>query len=248
MSNHALENAAKALKNARRAIAFTGAGVSVESGVPPFRGPGGIWSRYNPDLFEKGYFKRHPEEVWPMLKEIFYSGMERARPNPAHLALAELEAAGRLVAVVTQNVDGLHQLAGSKTVHEYHGSIHRMQCMDCRVLFDAADIPLDALPPPCPACGGLLKPDIVFFSEGVPQDVHREATRLAQQSDCCLIVGTGGQVVPAGRIPQITKQAGGAVIEINREDTLYSYHTADVFLQGKAGTMLPRLAAAVLER
>jgi len=248
MTNHALETAARALRNARCAIAFTGAGISVESGIPPFRGPGGIWSKYDPDLFEKGYFKRYPEKVWPMLKEIFYSGMERTKPNPAHLALAELEAAGLLAAVITQNVDGLHQLAGSSNVLEYHGSIHRMQCMDCRAFFDSAAIALTTLPPPCPACGGLLKPDIVFFSEGVPSDVHHEATRLAQQSDCCLIVGTGGQVVPAGRIPQITKQAGGTIIEINREGSHYSYNTTDHFLQGKAGTMLPRLVDAVLER
>ena len=248
MSNHALENAAEALRNARLAIAFTGAGISVESGIPPFRGPGGIWSKYNPDLFDKAYFKRHPEEVWPMLKGIFYSGMDRTRPNPAHQALADLETAGKLAAVITQNVDGLHQKAGSRTVHEYHGSLARMQCMQCRVFFDSTEISLETLPPPCPACGGLLKPDIVFFNEGVPSDVHREATHLARHCDCCLIVGTGGQVVPAGRIPNVAKQAGATVIEINREDTAYSYHTADFFLQGKAGTLLPQLADIALGR
>jgi len=247
MSNHALENAAEALRNARCAIAFTGAGISVESGIPPFRGPGGIWSKYDPELFDKGYFKRHPAEVWPVLKKIFYSGMERVKPNAAHLALAELETAGRLAAVVTQNVDGLHQKAGSTTVYEYHGALRRMQCMSCRVFFDSDAIDLETLPPPCPACGGLLKPDVVFFNEGVPEAVHRAATDLAKHSDCCLVVGTGGQVAPAGRIPILVKNAGGTVIEINRQDSLYTYNTSDYFLEGKAGTMLPKLVRAVLE-
>ncbi|WP_419786153.1 SIR2 family NAD-dependent protein deacylase [Pseudodesulfovibrio sp.] len=246
MSNHALENAAEALRNARCAIAFTGAGISVESGIPPFRGPGGIWDKYNPELFDKGYFKRYPGEVWPMLKKIFYSGMEDRQPNAAHLALAKLERAGRLVAVVTQNVDGLHQKAGSETVYEYHGALRRVQCMSCRAFFNTETIDLGTLPPPCPACGGLLKPDVVFFNEGVPEDVHRAATDLAKHSDCCLVVGTGGQVAPAGRIPILVKNAGGIVIEINREDSLYTYNTSDYYLQGKAGTLLPKLAAAVL--
>ena len=116
MSNHALENAAQALKNARCAIAFTGAGISVESGIPPFRGTGGVWEKYDPGLFEKSYFKRNPEEVWPLLKEIFFDMLGKAKPNPAHIALAELEAAGKLAAVITQNIDGLHQDAGSQTV------------------------------------------------------------------------------------------------------------------------------------
>ena len=246
MSNHALENAADALRNARCAIAFTGAGISVESGIPPFRGPGGIWSKYNPDLFEKAYFKRHPEEVWPLLKKVFFDMLGKARPNPAHFALAELEGAGKLAAVITQNIDGLHQDAGSRTVYEYHGSTRRMQCLKCREFFDSKDISLATLPPPCPNCGGLLKPDFVFFGEGVPSDVHYEATGLAKQSDVCLIVGTGGEVAPAGRIPYVVKNAGGTVIEINLFDTRYSYTTSDYYLQGKAGTMLPKLVEAVL--
>jgi NAD-dependent deacetylase len=246
MSNHAMENAATILKNARCAIAFTGAGISVESGIPPFRGPGGVWSRYDPDKFEKTYFKRHPQEVWPLLKKIFFDTLGRARPNPAHLALAQLEQAGRLAAVITQNIDGLHQKAGSKTVYEYHGSTRRMQCLDCGAFFDSASIPLDRLPPPCPACGGLLKPDFVFFSEPIPLEVHRAATDLARQSDVCLIVGTGGEVMPAGRIPHEVRNAGGKVVEINLYETKYSYGFSDVFLQGKAGVLVPELAGMVI--
>lgn len=247
MSNHALENAAKALAEAKCAIAFTGAGISVESGIPPFRGPGGVWSKYDPDKFEKSYFKRHPQEVWPLLKEIFFDMLGKAKPNAAHYALAKLEAEGKLAAVVTQNIDGLHQAAGSRTVYEYHGSTRRMQCLDCREFFDTPSISLDKLPPACPKCGGLLKPDFVFFSEAIPFDVHMEATALAKQSDLCLIVGTGGQVMPAGRIPYIVKNAGGTIIEINLYESDYSYRTSDYYLEGKAGTLLPALIEKLSE-
>lgn len=246
MSNHALENAADALKNARCAMAFTGAGISVESGIPPFRGPGGVWSKHDPDKFEKAYFRRHPDEVWPLLKEIFFDMFGRAKPNSAHLALADLEAAGKLAGIVTQNIDGLHQAAGSMVVHEYHGSTRRMQCMSCRAYFPTEDISLQRLPPSCPACGGLLKPDFVFFGEGIPSDVHRASSELAKQADVCLIIGTGGTVQPAGRIPYIVKNHGGIIIEINLYDTDYSYTFSDYFLQGKAGWMTPKLVHAVL--
>ncbi|BCS88843.1 NAD-dependent deacylase [Pseudodesulfovibrio sediminis] len=227
-------------------MAFTGAGISVESGIPPFRGPGGIWSIYDPEKFEKGYFKRHPEEVWPLLKKIFYDSFGRAKPNAAHLALAELEQADKLAGIVTQNIDSLHQAAGSQVVHEYHGSTRRMQCMQCRTYFDADAISLDTLPPRCPSCGGLLKPDFVFFGEGVASDVHYAATDLAKQSDVCLVIGTGGQVVPAGRIPYIVKNRGGVIIEINLSDTGYTYTTSDYFLEGKAGAMVSKLVRCVL--
>ncbi|SOB59187.1 NAD-dependent protein deacetylase 1 [Pseudodesulfovibrio profundus] len=246
MSNHALENAAQAIRQSRCTMSFTGAGISVESGIPPFRGPGGVWSKYDPGKFEKAYFKRHPKEVWPLLKKVFYDLLDDAEPNAAHYALAELEAAGKLAGVVTQNIDSLHQAAGSATVHEYHGSIRRMQCMSCRIFFDANAISLERLPPPCPACGGLLKPDFIFFGEGIPTDVHRAATDLAKQADVCLVVGTGGQVMPAGRIPYIVKNRGGTVIEINLHDSDYSYTLSDYYLQGKAGVRLPELVRAVL--
>lgn len=246
MSNHALENAAQALRQSRCTIAFTGAGISVESGIPPFRGPGGVWSKYDPAKFEKQYFKQHPEEVWPLLKEIFYDMIGSAKPNPAHVALAELEYAGKLAAVVTQNIDGLHQKAGSMQVLEYHGSTRRQQCMTCRAFFDTETISLEKLPPLCPECGGLLKPDFVFFGEGVPSDVHREAQQFAKECEVCLIIGTGGEIMPAGRIPIIAKNKGATIIEINLNDTGYSYSTSDYYLEGKAGTRLPELVRAVL--
>lgn len=246
MSNHALANAALAIKESRCTMAFTGAGISVESGVPPFRGPGGVWSKYDPAMFEKTYFKRHPEEVWPLLKEIFYAKLSEAKPNAAHHALADLEAEGLLAGIVTQNIDGLHLAAGSEVVHEYHGSTRRMQCLACRAFFDTASISLEVLPPPCPTCAGLLKPDFVFFGEGIPSDVHRAAMELTNQADVCLVVGTGGKVFPAARIPYIVKNRGGIVIEVNLYDSEYSYTTSDYYLQGKAGVRLLELVKAVL--
>jgi NAD-dependent deacetylase len=121
-----------------------------------------------------------------------------------------------------------------------------MQCLSCRTFFDSSAISLEKLPPPCPACGGLLKPDFVFFGEGIPSDVHRAATDLAKQADVCLVIGTGGTVVPAGRIPHVVKNHGGTIIEINLRDTAYTYNTTDYFLEGKAGTRTPELVRAVL--
>lgn len=246
MSNHALANAAKVMRDSRCTMAFTGAGISVESGIPPFRGPGGVWARHDPSKFEKGYFKRHPGEVWPLLKEIFFGSLIEAKPNAAHMALADLEAAGLLAGIVTQNIDGLHLKAGSTVVHEYHGSTRRLQCMSCRTMYETAEISLEKVPPPCPKCGGLLKPDFVFFGEGIPTDVHRSATELAMQSEVCIIVGTGGTVAPANRMPYIVKNRGGIVIEVNLYDSEYSYITSDYYLQGKAATRLPELVEAAL--
>ena len=247
MSNHALQNAADIIRNAKLTVAFTGAGISVESGIPPFRGPGGLWSQYDSAKFEKSYFTRHPREVWPLLKRIFFDFLGTAKPNAAHKALADLETAGKLHAIITQNIDSLHQAAGSNTVFEYHGSTRRMQCLSCMKFFDSKDISLAKLPPACPDCGGLLKPDFVFFSEAIPFDVHMEASDLARQCDACLVVGSTGEVQPASRIPHIAKSAGATIIEINPEETAFSRSVTDIFLQGKAGEMLPALVREVLQ-
>ncbi|WP_147819656.1 NAD-dependent deacylase [Salidesulfovibrio onnuriiensis] len=245
MSNHALANAAELIRDSRRTIAFTGAGISVESGIAPFRGPGGLWTRYDPNKFEMNYFRKHPKESWVLIKRLFYDELGRAKPNPAHLALAELEQLGFLQAVITQNIDGLHQKAGSAAVYEYHGTTSTMQCMQCRGHFPSRDVDLEELPPSCPACGGVLKPDIVFFSEPIPEEVHRQATREARECDVCLVVGTTGEVMPACRIPHVAKNSGAVVIEINIDESAYTYRTSDYFLQGKAGIMLPELAERV---
>jgi NAD-dependent deacetylase len=246
MSNHAIQNAADILKKSRLTIAFTGAGISVESGIPPFRGPGGLWTEHDPSLFEMRFFRKHPDKSWTLLKKLLFERFTKARPNRAHIALAELEQAGKLTAVVTQNIDGLHQQAGNETVLEYHGSPSRMQCMKCRRMFPSDSIPLDTLPPRCPDCNGILKPDIVFFSEGIPDDVHRQATRLAKKADAVIVIGTTGEVQPAARIPWIAHHRGATIIEINPKESSYTYKATDIFLKGKAGQMLPQLIHAVL--
>ncbi|KAB1441623.1 SIR2 family NAD-dependent protein deacylase [Pseudodesulfovibrio senegalensis] len=247
MSNHALSHAAETIRSARHVIAFTGAGISVESGIAPFRGPGGLWSRFDPNLFDRNRFRREPEKSWELLYRLFYEGAAgRARPNAAHLALAEMEARGRLHAIITQNIDGLHHRAGSVNVLEYHGSTRTMTCMDCGLQVDAADVPMEKLPPRCAACGGVLKPDVVFFSEPIPDHVHRAALAEAKACDVCIVVGTSGEVMPAARIPRMAARHGAVVVEINVRESAYTYETSTIFLEGKAGKILPDLASEVI--
>ncbi|MGE4292704.1 MAG: NAD-dependent deacetylase [Desulfovibrio sp.] len=241
-----IEQAAKILKKSRYTLAFTGAGISVESGIAPFRGPGGLWEKQDPKYFDKRYFVQHPGEVWPLLKELFYDTLAGAKPNAAHLALAEMERAGRLHAVITQNIDNLHQLAGSREVHEFHGTMAAMDCLTCRRKTPASEVSLHLLPPPCPVCGGLLKPDIVFFGEPIPEDAYQFSSLAAQKCEAVLIIGTSGNVHPAARIPHMAKNAGARIIEINVQPSAYTGNITDVFLQGPAGATLTALCQAVL--
>lgn len=240
-----LDKAAQAVRKARYAMAFTGAGISVESGIAPFRGPGGLWEKHDPSYFDKRYFVSHPDKCWPLLKELFYDVLATARPNAGHLALADLERQGRLEAVITQNIDNLHQVAGSVEVHEYHGGMGFMDCLSCRRKTPAAQVSLDRLPPACPHCGGLLKPDVVFFGEPIPEEAHRFSTMAAHECDVLIIVGTSGNVQPAARIPHLAKSTGATVIEVNVQPTPYTASVTDIFLQGPAGRTLSDLRDAV---
>ncbi len=248
MSNHALFHAAEAIRAAKHVIAFTGAGISVESGIAPFRGPGGLWSKYDPNLFDRNRFRRDPGKSWELLRTLFYDGAARARPNAAHLALAALEAKGRLRTVITQNIDGLHSRAGSANVLEYHGSTGTLSCVDCHMRVNAASVDLSELPPRCASCGGVLKPDIVFFSEPIPEDVHRASMAEAKACDACIVVGTSGEVMPAGRIPRMAARHGAVIVEINVRESSYTYETSTYFLEGKAGKILPELANKVFDK
>ncbi len=156
------EKAAEIIVNARRCVAFTGAGISVESGIPPFRGENGLWNKYDPDSFDIRYFHRHTKESWQVIREIFYDLFGKVMPNKAHTALAQLEADGMVKSVITQNVDNLHYDAGSRMVHEFHGSLKRLVCLSCRRRYFISEISLDRLPPVCAHCGGILKPDVTF--------------------------------------------------------------------------------------
>ncbi len=235
------KKAAAAIRAARHAIAFTGAGISVESGIPPFRGDGGVWNKYDPATLELGHFVRHPSESWPVLKEIFYDFLADARPNRGHQALATLEHRGMLHAVVTQNIDDLHRQAGSQRVLEFHGNYRRLTCLGCSARYGVADVNLADQPPTCRMCGGVLKPDIVFFGETIPPQTHAEAVAEAHACDVVLVVGTSGEVMPACLIPRLAAENGATVIEVNTEPTTFTTTITGIFLQGKAGEVLGEL-------
>jgi NAD-dependent deacetylase len=231
---------ARLIGRSRRIVAFTGAGISVESGIPDFRSADGLWARFDPR--EYAYieaFIRHPAKVWRMLKEMDEL-MAQARPNAAHLALAELEARGKLVGVITQNVDNLHQAAGSRRVVEYHGNASRFVCLACRRPQPREGLDFAQAPLFC-ACGGLIKPDVVFFGEQIPSGAQEEAEELAQHCDLMLVIGTSGEVAPASYLPGIAKEGGALIVENNLAPTRLTLKVTDHFLRGPAGRVWPEI-------
>jgi NAD-dependent deacetylase len=242
-----LTKAAELLKISRYTVVFTGAGISAESGIPTFRGESGLWSKYDPMFLELGYFRNHPEKSWKVLKEIFYDFFANARPNPAHLALAEMERKELIKTVITQNIDNLHQLAGNRMVFEFHGSTRQMICLDCGGLIDSERVDLDTLPPRCNQCEGILKPNLVFFNELISTEVSEKAFVAAEKAEVLLLVGTTGEIMPAAYLPYIAKEKNNAmIIEVNPEESLYTSKVTDVFLKGKAGEILPRLLDLII--
>ncbi len=235
------QNAAKIIQNSQRCIAFTGAGISVESGVPPFRGKNGLWNRYNPDYFDINFFLQYPDKCWDLIRTMFYDVFDKALPNAAHKALASLEAQGMVQGIITQNVDNLHQSAGSHIVHEFHGSLKKLVCLSCGKRYPAENINLEKLPPSCPGCQGLLKPDMVFFGEGIPEKVSKAAFSEAGKADCFLLIGTTGTVIPANQIPVLAKSNGAMIIEINPDPSEYTSSITDIFIQEKAGPAMGQL-------
>lgn len=236
-----IETAAKLIKKSSYTAAFTGAGISVESGIPPFRGEGGLWDKYDPMLLDIDYFHEHPEESWRVIKEIFYDTFNNAKPNRAHTVLAELEKMGKLKEVITQNIDNLHREAGSKVVHEFHGNSTQLVCTKSGEKLLVAHADLDALPPIHPATGGLLKPDFIFFGEGIPPLAYQASVEAARHAEVFLVIGTTGEIMPASQIPWMAKQNGAKIIEINTIHSNYTSSITDVFLQGKATEVMERL-------
>jgi len=231
---------AEIIRRHPRVVALTGAGISVESGVPSFRGAGGLWERYDPmEYAHIQAFRRQPAKVWQLLKEMDDT-ISRARPNPAHYALAELEARGFLLGIITQNVDNLHQAAGSKRVVEYHGNALRFLCDTCKGHHPRETLDFDQAPLYC-HCGGLIRPDVVFFGEPIPLAAQAEAQELAQRCDLLLVIGTSGEVAPASYIPAIAKEWNAVIVDCNLEPTRLTYSTADHFLPGSAGEVWPEV-------
>jgi NAD-dependent deacetylase len=227
-----------------RVAALTGAGISVDSGIPDFRSAGGLWARYEPMEYATiEAFRRSPDRVWNMLREMGRV-IEGARPNAGHEALAGLEARGLLEAIVTQNVDDLHQAAGSKEVIEFHGNARDIRCALCG---DRATAPLPDAGDRAPRCncGGVLRPMVVFFGEPIPPGALDRATEAAASCRTMLVVGTSATVAPASLIPMLAKRAGARLIEINLERTALS-GVADLALVGRSATeVLPEILRAL---
>ena len=233
--------AADAILNAARVVAVTGAGISVESGIPDFRSAGGLWSKYPPEDYATiEAFYDDPDKVWELWYELAET-LKDVQPNPGHRALAELEQMGRLSVVVTQNIDALHHAAGSTSVIEYHGRADTLHCPAChrRRPMDLAHRSLGA--PRC-ECGGYMKPDVVLFGELIPPTALHLADSLARNCGVMIIVGTSATVYPAAGLPHIARESGAFIIECNTEPTQFTRTITDIFLQGPAGTTLPRLA------
>ena len=235
------KKAAEIIKNSKFTIAFTGAGISVESGIPPFRGPTGLWSKYDPKILDINFFMQNPAESWKYIKEIFYDYMQNVNPNKAHYFLAELEKNGMLKGIITQNIDNLHQKAGSENVIEFHGTASRLECIECKNKYPSENISLNNLPPLCPNCKGILKPDFVFFGEPIPADAFEKSIYLMENADTVLVIGTTGEIMPASELPYIAKSRGAKIIEINIEPSNYTNKITDIFLNNKATVAAEKL-------
>lgn len=223
-------------------VAFTGAGISVDAGIPAFRGGQGLWEKYDPmEYAEIRAFTSKPDKVWVMLREM--AGVVFAsKPSPAHLALGRLEKMGYLKAVITQNVDGLHQIAGNSNVIEYHGNHRWLVCTTCRKRIPFTPAAAQEEPyPRCERCNKALKPDVVFFGEGIPVAEMARANEEADRCGVMLIIGTSGVVYPAAEIPYAAKTKGATIVEINVESTPFTSSITDHFLKGTASDVLPEI-------
>jgi NAD-dependent deacetylase len=240
------------IREARRFVVFTGAGVSTESGIPDFRSPGGIWEKYNPEDFTFQRFvssEEARESYWRMSTE-FYHAMREVRPNAAHHALARLEQMGRLDCVITQNIDGLHQMAGSspERVIELHGTSRTVSCLSCRKRWrrDAVQemIAGGVRVPRCDACSGILKPDTISFGQSMPERETAEAFRRSEAADLFLVMGSSLVVQPAASMPLVAKQSGARLVILNRERTPQD-RVADRVIRGSCGEVMGDILQAL---
>jgi NAD-dependent deacetylase len=236
-----IQQAVQALSSSSVTVALTGAGISVESGIPPFRGKGGLWEKIDPMKYAHIHaYEKDPGKVWKVLFSGLKDVLDRAAPNAGHLGLYRLERMGLLQTIVTQNIDGLHQQAGSQDVIEFHGTFASQHCMDCGISVDSRTLSMDRLPPTC-KCGGILRPDVVMFGEMIPMDALQRAQMLASTCEVMMVVGTSATVEPAAYLPFIAKRAGATIIEINPESTPLTGQVTDIALLGEAGRVMREL-------
>ncbi len=235
-----INKAAKLIISSKRITIFTGAGISVESGIPPFRGSEGLWSKYDPIILDLNYYITNTDVSWPIIKELFYDFFGKAKPNLAHKTLAQWEKSDIIKEIITQNIDNLHQEAGNKNVIEFHGTASSFVCTNCNKHFLRKDILLNINPPLCQdnSCKSLLKPNFIFFGEGIPPEAYKSSLHAAETSDLFIVIGTTGEIMPASQIPVIAKRNGAKIIEINTNHSNYTHTITDIFLQGKATTIL----------
>ncbi|MDY6964379.1 MAG: NAD-dependent deacylase [Halobacteriota archaeon] len=240
--------AAKQILRSKYLIASTGAGFSTESGIPDFRGPDGVWTKYGEPSMDG--FQRFMEDPSSMAKELMKPkrmSMIRnflgSKPNPGHYALAELEEMGILKCLITQNVDNLHRAAGNKNVLEFHGNVYRLRCLTCNSRFDLTQS--DDIREHRSRCNGRVKTDAVMFGEPIPQDVLRRSFEEAKRCDCLIVAGTSAVVYPAASLPGIAKEQGATIIEINGEETHLTYSITDNYIKGKTGEVLPRIVKEI---
>lgn len=246
-----IEDVAKRIVKAKKVVVFTGAGISTESGIPDFRGPDGLWSKYDPDDFTIDRFLGSAatrNQMWQRLREGGL--MEDAKPNAAHYAIVEMEQMGKLHSLVTQNVDNLHQKAGSDPalIRELHGNMQVLICLNCHERYPIAVIKerfaSSDQAPFCDGCRGILKPDVIFFGEALPQQTLAQAMREAQECDLMLVIGSSLVVYPAAYVPAEAKRAGAALVIINKGSTDQD-HYADVLIGASAGETMTKILERV---
>jgi NAD-dependent deacetylase len=243
-----IEQAANLLATAKSIVALTGAGISVESGIPPFRGKGGLWEKMDPmEVAHIDAFMDNPARVWDLLIKEMKSVLDAAKPNPGHTGLVALEKLGKMQTIITQNVDGLHQAAGSSDVIEFHGNFAWQRCLDCGQTIPTGRVDLARIPPLCD-CGGILRPDCIFFGEMIPHEALIRSQHLSAACDVMLVIGTSAMVQPSASMPFIARDNGAAVIELNPEPTPLTGRISSLHLAGGAAGLMPQLVDALRQR
>lgn len=245
-NDSSIAEVAKLIKCKGGVVALTGAGISVDSGIPDFRSQSGLWSKFDPAEYATiQAFRCNPTKVWNMFLEL--ASMEEARPNPGHIALKALEDMSYLSTVITQNIDGLHSTAGNLRVIELHGSTRCLHCIECGMEYSRQGLIIEkyGFPPKCGSCGGLIKPAVTLFGETLPAGAIEKARDAAAGAKVLLTIGTSGLVSPANIFPRIAKECGACVVEINIERTSLTCTLTDHFLEGSSSTVLPNLVKAL---
>jgi NAD-dependent deacetylase len=244
--NDLIRVAAEMIFNSRLTLALTGAGISVESDIPDFRSAGGLWSKYDPSEYATiTAFTQNPERVWNMLWDMD-ALVSKARPNPAHTGMGEMEKMGFLDCIITQNVDNLHQAGGAKNVIEYHGNSSTLSCLSCGRTYPAEEKRGERIPR-C-ECKKILKPDVVFFGEAIPPAALSRSFQLASAAEVLMVVGTSAVVSPANTIPSIAKEHGAKIIEINKESTHLTHTVTDIFIEQNAGEAIAQIVSELKRR